>query len=160
MESPVRRQLSFDTLDAAVADARGLLVSGYRSAGKWDLAQVCGHCADWLRFPVEGYPRGPLPIRAMLWLMKVTVGKTARHKILRERRFKTGTPTMPATVKPRGAIDDAAGVDELARAVDQFQRHSGPYHSSPLFGNMTRAEHEQLQRIHLAHHLSFLLPKR
>ncbi len=158
MNTPARRELKFNSLDEALAEARRLLESGYTMLGKWDLGQVCGHCADWLRFPADGYPRAVFPISALLWLMKSTLGASMRRKILREERFAAGKPTMPQTVKLRGALNDAAGVAVLEAAAARFQQHSGPWHASPLFGEMTRDEHLRLQLIHLAHHLGFLIP--
>ena len=50
-QSPTRRELAFRNLGDAVDDARTLHRSGYLQAGQWDLAQICGHLADWMRFP-------------------------------------------------------------------------------------------------------------
>ena len=80
-----RRKLTFATLDDVVADAENLLAKGYDKAGNWDLAQVRGHLAEWLRFPLDGFPKPPLLIRPMLWLMKVTAGKKMLEKILARR---------------------------------------------------------------------------
>lgn len=158
MNTTTRRKLKFNSLDDALADARRLMESGYTMLGKWDLGQVCGHCADWLRFPADGYPRAAFPLNALLWLMKATLGTSMRRKILRDEQFASGKPTMPETVKPRGSLNDAAGVAALEAAATRFQQHTGPWHASPLFGEMTRDEHLRLQLIHLAHHLSFLIP--
>jgi hypothetical protein len=154
-----RRRLNFQTLDDAVQDARVLLQGGYDQAGQWNLAQVLGHCQDWLRFPLDGYPRPFFPIRLLLWLAKITVGTGMRKKILLERSFKAGTATLPETVKQPNQIEDAQALEQLERTVERFKRHRGPLHPSPLFGKMTYEEHRELQVIHLQHHLSFLVPK-
>lgn len=153
-----RRVLKFNSLDDALAEARGLLQSGYTMLGQWDLGQICGHCADWLRFPADGYPHAAIPLNAILWALKSTIGPSMRRKIVREGGFRAGKPTMPQTIKPRGQLNDEAGVAALQSAAARFQQHSGPWHASPLFGTMSRDEHLQLQLIHLAHHLSFLIP--
>ncbi len=54
-----RRQLRFNDLDEVVRDAETLLAKGYQKAGNWDLAQCCKHLAEWMRFPVEGFPKAP-----------------------------------------------------------------------------------------------------
>ena len=81
-----RRKLTFASLDEVVADAENLLAKGYEKAGNWDLAQVCGHLAEWMRFPSTGSRSRRSCIRPMLWLMRVTVGKT----MLREDPARTG----------------------------------------------------------------------
>lgn len=153
-----RRELQFASLEEAVADARKLLASGYARAGNWNLAQVSLHLADWLRYPVEGYPRSPLAIRMMLAVMRVALGRRMLQKYLSSRSFPAGKPTMPATVHPAGEKTDAEAVEVLARAVERFQRHHGPWHDSPLFGRMSGDEHRAMQLVHCAHHLGFLSP--
>jgi len=158
MSKSARRNLHFTSLDDAVIDARMLLKSGYTQAGNWNLAQVLGHCNDWLRFPVDGYPQTPLPIRFALWTAKCTIGRSMRTKILLAGRMKAGKPTLPITVKPASFSDDTRMVEELADQVLRFEQWNGQLHESPLFGRMTKEEHRRLQIIHLQHHLSFLVP--
>ena len=155
---PDRRQLNFQSLDDAVADARQLLATGYRATGNWNLAQTLEHCGDWLSFPLDGYPAAAFPVSAALWLMKHTVGKAACRRILRERRFKPGSPTLPVTVKRADEVQEAVAVERLAALVQRFHAAREPLHASPLFGALTKQQHEQLQIIHLQHHLSLLIP--
>jgi hypothetical protein len=154
---PERRQLSFASLDEIAADAENLLAKGYDKAGNWDLAQVAGHVADWMRFPIEGFPRPPLLIRPMLWLMKVTAGKKMLAKILAEG-FTAGGHTMPQTVPPAGG-DPTAAVAKLQESIAKWKSHTGEVHPSPLFGAMTKETATRLQLRHAAHHLSFLVPR-
>lgn len=78
-----RRSLDLSDLDAVIRDAESLLANGYDKAGHWDLAQVCGHVTDWMSYPLDGFPTSPLPIRMMLWLMRVTVGKRKLNRPIR-----------------------------------------------------------------------------
>jgi len=139
-----------------VRDAEALLTKGYDRAGNWDLAQVCGHVANWMTYPVEGFPKSPAPIRAMLWLLKKTVGRAKFEKYLAEG-MPAGKPTMPESVPTAGG-DHAAAVAKLKQAVEKFKAADGVY-PSPLFGPMTKDEATRLQLVHAAHHLSFLVPK-
>jgi hypothetical protein len=152
-----RRELRFDSLDAVVRDAENLLASGYDKTGNWDLAQVCGHLAEWMRFPMDGFPTVPLVIRPIFWLVKVTSGRRMRQKILAEG-FPSGGRTMPQTVLPPGG-DPAAAVEKLRDTAARFQAYTGPIHPSPLFGPMSKDEALQVQLLHCAHHLSFLVPR-
>jgi hypothetical protein len=151
-----RRTLSFATLDDVVRDAENLLAKGYDRAGNWALAQVCSHLAEWMRFPLDGFPRVPLVFRPVVWLMRATVGKTMRAKIL-AGGFSAGGRTMPQTVAAPGG-DAAAAVAKLKETAGRFAASAGPVHPSPLFGAMTRDEALQLQLKHCEHHLSFLIP--
>jgi hypothetical protein len=152
-----RRRLSFATLDDVAADAENLLAKGYDKAGNWDLAQVAGHVAEWMRYPIEGFPKPPLFVRPLLWLMKATAGKKMRDRILAEG-FSPGGPTMPATVPPPGG-NAAEAVARLRSVVERFKAYTGAVHPSPLFGAMTKETALALQLKHAAHHLSFLIPK-
>ena len=77
-----RRELDLCDLDAAVRDTQSLHAVGYLYAGQWDLGQVCGHLADWMRFPLDGFPMPPPPIGLMLWTMRHTVGRRWLGKTL------------------------------------------------------------------------------
>ncbi len=153
---PACRKIAFATLDDVVRDAETLLARGYDKAGKWDLAQVCSHLAEWLSFPVAGFPKVPLVLKPMVWLMRVAVGQKMRTKIM-TGVFSTGTRTLPHTVFPAGG-DPAAAVARLKDVAERFKAHTGPIHPSPLFGKMTKDESLQLQLKHCEHHLSFLIP--
>lgn len=157
MSLPSRRTLTLGTLDDLVRDAEALLAKGYDKAGNWDLAQVCSHLAEWLNFPVAGFPKVPLVLRPVVWLARITVGQSMREKVLTQG-FSAGTRTIPQTVFPAGG-DPAAAVARLKDVAERFKAHTGPIHPSPLFGRMTKDEALQLQLKHCEHHLSFLIPK-
>jgi hypothetical protein len=154
---PQRRKLAFASLGEVVADAENLLAKGYDKAGNWDLAQVCGHLAEWMRFPIDGFPKLPLFLRPLFWLFRNTVGEAKRLKYTAEG-MPAGKPTMPQTVGQPGG-DPAAAVAELKKTAALFAAHTGPIHPSPLFGAMNKDEALRLQLVHCAHHLSFLVPR-
>jgi hypothetical protein len=153
-----RRELAFDDLDAVIRDVEALADTGYQQVGNWDLAQVCGHLADWMQYPMDGYPRVSLPIRAMLWAMRVTIGRRELRKILAAGSMSSGKPTLRSTVPPPGG-DQAAAVERLRCLAARFKSHQGDFASSPLFGELDRETMMRLQLIHCAHHLSFLVKK-
>ena len=153
-----RRQLVFNDLDEVSRDAERLLAGGYDKAGNWDLAQVAGHLAEWLRFPVAGFPKAPAPIRAVFWVLRKTVGRKKLLTYIETKSFPAGKPTMPETVPPSGG-DARAAVEKLKTSVERLKAHAGPIVPSPLFGPMTKDEAVGMQLVHAAHHLSFLVPK-
>lgn len=153
-----RRQLQFNDLDEVVRDAELLLANGYDKAGRWDLAQCCNHLAEWLRFPVEGFPKAPAPIRAMLWAMRKTIGRKKLLGYITTKSFPAGKPTMPQTVFTPGG-DAKEAVAKVRKSVEAMKAYTGEIVPSPLFGAMTKDEAVQMQLVHCAHHLSFLVPK-
>lgn len=153
-----RRELRFNNLDEVIDDVDRLRQRGYDKAGNWDLAQVCGHLTKWLSYPLDGFPRSGCFVGMMLWLMRITVGKSIKRKILATGKFKEGGPTIPESV-PVSGDDDAAAVSKLKEEIERFKNYNGVFHPSPLFGAMPKDELAQLHAIHCAHHLSFLVPK-
>jgi len=155
--APERRRLKFQDLQEAVRDAETLHAGGYRRLGKWDLSQACGHLADWLTFPVDGYPTLPLALRPVMFVMRNTIGPVIVRKVLAAGGMPAGASTMPATVPSPGG-DEAEALARFRRAVERFQAHEGPYHPSPMFGQASREDADRMQIIHCAHHLGYLLP--
>lgn len=155
---PEPRQLNFATLNEAVAEAEHLLAVGYEPAGKWNLAQCCGHCSQWLAFVMDGFPRPNPVMGTVMWMMKKTIAKKQLKSIL-EDGFKPGLPTIPATVPTPDAQADIEAVAELKTTIERFQQYDGPCHGSPLFGELSKEQWMLLHRRHLEHHLGFLVPK-
>lgn len=157
-DTPPRRDLRFSNLDEVIADVEILRARGYEKAGNWNLAQVCGHLANWLGYPVNGFPKAGCLVGSILGLMRVTVGKKLLRKTLARGSMRAGGQTMPESV-PAATEDEAGAAAKLKEAARRFKEHPGEYHPSPLFGQLTRDEALKLQLIHCAHHLSFLIPK-
>lgn len=152
---PKKRQLSFANFDEMMAEIRSLDKNGYRSNGKWTLAQTCGHLSDWMRFPMDGFPVPPLPMRMIFWAMKVTVGPGMKRKIL-AGGFKGGMPTAPETVPQPGAMTDQQGIELLQKTIDRLNAFDGELLPSPLFGPMDKETLIKVSLLHAAHHLGYL----
>ena len=153
-----RRPLRFQDLDEVVRDVEALRAGGYRRVGRWDLAQACGHLADWMTYPIEGMPPAPLPMRAAMFVMRNTIAPRMLRRTLARGEMPAGAPTLPASIPAPGG-DESAAVDRLRRAVERFRSHSGEYVPSPLFGRVSRDEANRMQLIHCAHHLGYFIPE-
>ena len=131
---PARRALKFASLDDAVRDAEGLLAKGYDKAGNWDLAQCCGHLANWLTYPVAGFPKMPAPVRAVFWVLRNTLGRAMYTKYMAEG-MPAGKPTITESVPAPGG-DDAAAVADLRAAASHrcSASKSGATTSTPRVG--------------------------
>lgn len=157
-QQPKRRSLTFHDLDDIVRDIETLRAKSYDAAGQWNLTQVCRHLEEWMRFPLDGFPRMAWPLRMIFSVVRSTFGKKALRNVLAKGAMPSGKPTLPQTVAaPDG--DEAQAVADLSDLVRRFKRHNGPVHPSPLFGAMDLATATRLQLIHCAHHLSFLVPR-
>ena len=156
--APEKRPLSFPNFVEMMAEVHLLLEGGYQSNGNWTLVQACGHMADWMRFPMDGFPKPPLPMRMLFWVMKVTIGPGMKRKILAEG-FTGGMPTAPETVPEPGAMTDSQAVQLLQQTVDRLMAYNGDFLPSPLFGPMDKATVIQVSLLHAEHHLGYLEPK-
>jgi hypothetical protein len=153
-----KRQLKFNDFDEMMAEVRSLQEKGYISNGNWNLSQACGHISDWMRFPLDGFPVPPLPIKAIMWMMKVTVGPGMRRKIL-SNGFTGGMMTAPETVPKPDAATDQEAADKLQTVIDRVKNFEGELQPSPLFGPMDHETHVKVSLLHAEHHLGYLEPK-
>jgi len=152
-----RRDLRFSSLAEVKSEVLNLQSKGYASVGKWDLSQVANHLSDWISFPMDGFPKMPIPIKILIGIMRVTQGKSLYKKFVLNQRMSTGQPTMPQTVHTPAA-DPVESVEQLVAMLDRLAAYRGPIHSSPLYGALGYDELVALQLAHCAHHISFLIP--
>jgi hypothetical protein len=152
------RSLEFASLDEIVIEVARLRDLGYRRRGNWGLAACCEHLADWMTFPMDGFPKMSLPMQCLISLLRAFQGKRLFRKILATKEMARGAPTIPATIHVT-SIDDAPAVERYLQCIERLKRFRGPIHPSPLFGPMTYEELVAIQLIHAAHHLRFLEPE-
>ena len=153
-----KRPLEFRCIDDLVRDVDILASRGYEKKGNWDLAQTCMHINEWMRYPMDGFPQAPAPIRIMLWLMKKTVGPGMKKKILAEG-FSSGMMTDPKTVPSAGDISEEEAVRKLRETAIRLSEYQSEMHASPLFGEMDVETALKVGLMHAAHHLGFLHPR-
>lgn len=157
-KSVERREVEYQSLDEMMDDVRNLLSKGYQAKGNWNLSQSCAHVADWMSYPMDGYPRPGMFGRMMLWLMKVTVGPGMRKNIL-EKGFKPGLPTDPKSVPKADQYEEQDVVNKLQDVVDRWKKFNGQVHDSPIFGPMDKETAIRFHLLHASHHFGFLFPK-
>ncbi|MEE2643172.1 MAG: DUF1569 domain-containing protein [Planctomycetota bacterium] len=156
--APQKRPLKFNSFDDMVSEARSLMENGYASNGNWSLGQACGHLAEWMRYSLDGYPRPPLPLRAIFWVMKHTIAPRMKRKILAEG-FQGGLPTAPESVPRPDSITDQQGLAQLLACVERVTEFDGKLLPSPLFGPMDKEMHTRVTLLHAEHHLAYFEPK-
>jgi hypothetical protein len=146
-----RRNLTLATYDDAIAEIERLARDGYRMTGKWTLGQMCRHLTWYAKGSLDGFGL-KLP-----WLVRATLGRSLRKKILSGQPMREGMMTVPASVPPPGT-DDSAAVAEYVALLRRLRDHDDPLHPSPLLGELTPEEWRRLHLNHTAHHLAFLVP--
>ena len=151
-----RRKTSFKDLQAAVADARSLLEKDYTTVGKWDLAQICGHCCYAINSSFDGFDSSP-PFFIKL------IAKIAgmKKKIYSTRTLKVGLPAPSSSIPaPANGDRDAEtrAVEDFAEAVERIVSYAGSLQPHPVFGPISNDEWLEFHTIHAMHHLSFLAP--
>jgi len=153
-----KRQVKYADLEQMVADVESLHANGYTRSGQWSLAQACGHIAEWMRFPMDGFPTPPLFMRAIFGVMRLTGAAKSMARKIESEGFKGGMPTAPETV-PSDSISDAEGLTKLKQVVERLKGHQQPLHPSPLFGAMDLQRHIKVTLLHAEHHFGYLHPK-
>src|SRR6267154_220194 len=112
----MRRKLRFATLDDIIRDAEHLHAAGYEKTGKWDLAQICNHCALWVKYPLDGFPPLPLWLKPIFWVIKRTMLPKLERQIREEKMMPAGMGTAPMTVFKPGE-DEAKAVAFLVEQL-------------------------------------------
>ena len=153
-ESTERRSLSFSSMDDILADAESLAASGgIRTTGGWRPGQNLQHVARFIRCSVEGFDGlFPWPVRA--------IGRLIRKRVVR-MSLKPGfkVPGRFDALRPDDEATVAQGLDELRRVV-ALAKERGMAQASPILGELSHDEWEQLHCRHAEMHFSFLHPAR
>lgn len=147
-----RRDLDFSDFDRLVADVKHLHEGGYHQAGRWDLAQVCGHLTISMKQSLDGFTfKAP-------WLVRKLIIPFIRRGLFRSRKIKPGIKAPGGFVVDPGT-DETQAVDRFLQMIDRVKGHRGDFQIHPVFEKMSHEQWHQFHLIHAAHHLSFLVPK-
>ena len=146
------RELRFESIDDAMAEAERLSACETRTTGNFSLGQIYEHLARTLEVVLGERKMPPVafPMRMMARLMRPMVLKKA------STGFK-----LPAAAQgvlwPTEDVSDEAGLAHLRETFGRFKSaDSLPKHV--FFGNMTRSQHDKLQCRHFETHLGFVHP--
>jgi Protein of unknown function (DUF1569) len=127
------------------------LLDGHATVGDWSLAQICHHLAATMRRVVD-LPAST-PFDSSLW-----VGEEKKREVLESGLIPEGLPG-PQAVMPAEPLGEREEVEGLRQAIAYYKASAGPVVPHRFFGPLSKAEWDRLQLIHLAHHLSFAVPR-
>jgi Protein of unknown function (DUF1569) len=148
-----RRTLHFDSLEQAIAEAESLTRATVTTTGKYSLGQILEHLARTIEIALgqRSAPTIPFPIRMAARMMRPRL----LNKPMRSG-FKLPSKSQ-SVFWPDHDVEAEAGLQHYRDAIALFHR-TDPHPTHPLLGDITRAEHTQLQCRHAELHLSFVRP--
>lgn len=152
-ETRKRRELHFDSIDEAMADAQRLGSGDVETSGHYSFGQILEHLArtmDTVTGELTAEPVGlPLKIAARL----------ARSYVL-SHPLRSGFK-LPAKSQsllwPTTEVDVPTGLKSWKQAIERFEQVE-PLRPHPVLGKLSRQQHIQMQCRHSELHLSFVHP--
>ncbi|TWT50338.1 hypothetical protein Pla22_30800 [Rubripirellula amarantea] len=148
-----RRLLQFSNLDHAIEEAERLANVPTRITGQHSHGQIIRHLALTMDVACGHEPSPTVP-----WLIR-TVAPWLKRKAL-AKPVKPGFK-LPASAEsffwPNSDIEVPVAMVHLRDSWRRYQSCS-PLPPHPVFGKMTQDEHDKLQCMHFALHLSFVHP--
>ncbi len=147
----LRREIQYANLDELVADAQRLVSLNATTTGNWSAGQIFEHLARVMEKSIDGFETPPLP-----WIVRLGLRIFLKRKILNQ-------PMSPGFKLPKRAeseivaapIDEQEALAHLKRAVSRLKSET-ERKPSPLLGQLTIDEWNQLHRRHAEMHMSFL----
>ncbi len=143
-----RRSLNFENIGDVLPEVVRLKHS-YRALGTWSLGQTCQHLAGSFHGSIDGFD-----------LRRHRIKRFFLHKQMLRYALTKGIPpnyTVDENLTPRDDVPLDDAIHAITKAIDRYQKHQGPLHPHPLFGNLSRENWDRIHRIHCAHHLRLIL---
>ncbi len=150
---PERRKIHFDSIDEAVADAERLAAGEVTTTGHYSFGQILDHLGRAMD-TITG-ERTPPPVKLPLRLAVRVVRPLMIRRTL-PSGFKLPSKTQSLLWSSED-IDVATGMKNWKESIERYKRSELQPH--PVFGKMTRQQHDQVQCRHSELHLSFVHPK-
>lgn len=143
-----RRSLQLTDEDAAIAEIERLR-SGYTKVGKWSLEQAAYHLDQSLQSRMQP---GPHPAN----MPEQDARRDTLQQVLASGRLPDGI-LAPPSMEPSPECTSEC-VDSLIATLRKSKTFPGPFAPHRLFGSLSDADMRRINMIHIAHHLSYLVP--
>lgn len=143
-----REDLQFASENEAIADIERLRL-GYEQRGGWSLPQVCWHLHKTVQNRLRPGPHDP-----------DTPEQQARMPIVEQMLASGKLPQgiiAPEDLTPPADVGEEA-IDVCIATLGQLRDHRGPLAPHRLFGTLPDDLARKQNLIHIAHHLSHLVP--
>lgn len=148
-----RTELYFENLADALNDVRVLHNHGWERAGNWSLGQILEHMNLTLRFSF-----GDIPFYLPIFIRPFV--KLAFWPTVRRGKPIQLRGVAPKRLQARQDPDEAETVREFESLVQRHLDISQPFVSiHPVFGMLSCEDWLLVQKWHVTHHLSFMIPR-
>ena len=118
-------------------------------AATWTWSKTLLHCAQSIEYSLSGYPQS----RSALF--QHTAGSIAfSYFKSRGRMSHDLLEAIPGAASLDANAAGAVAVAALRKAIDTFEKHTGPLHPHFAYGTLSKAEYEQAHAMHIANHMS------
>lgn len=129
----MRRELRFKTLDDARAELTRLEKGPVETTGNWSYFQILNHCGKAVNASMTRFSS------QKSWFIRRLIGPIALKKILKQGFIPPGAGAPVNGVNAeRIEGDEKAALSALRKALDDFEKHEGPWAEHPFFGNLDK----------------------
>jgi hypothetical protein len=144
----MRRELRFKNFSDIRQELANLEKGPVVTTGNWSYFQILDHCRKALEGSMKGIHR------EMSWWKKYVIGPIGIYKTVRDGFIPTGIGSpMKGTPVERIEGDEKATLEQLRKALDEFEKFEGALSSHPRFGPMNKKQWLRFHSMHLANHL-------
>lgn len=147
---PLRRDLRLRSFEEAEAELMRLQEApAILLSPGWDLPRVLDHCARSIRFAMDGFPEQKNAV------FQTLIGKTAFHFFdLKGEMSHKLDEEIPGSAPTEASRRFEAALQELLSHIRDFRAFEGPLMPHFAYGNLSKAEYERANSMHIANHLS------
>ena len=93
------------------------------------------------------------------WYLRRLVGPLVLKKVFQQGFIQPGIGAKKGVKVERVEGDEKAAMAALRKALDDFEKHEGPWGEHPFFGKLDKKQWTLLTSLHLANHLGWAKPK-
>jgi len=148
--SGAERPLVLASLAAALAEVERLgNAVPFDPAGTWTWSKTLLHCAQSIEYSMTGYPQ---PKSA--WFQHTAGAAAFSYFSARGRMSHNLLEAIPGAAALDANAAAAHAVATLHKAVENFQKFTGPLQPHFAYGALNRVEYEKAHAMHIANHLS------
>ncbi len=144
-----RRQVHYNRLEDIIADAECMVDCNARTVGNWSRGQIFRHLATAMNQSIDGMDLTPP------WFLRL--GARLLKKRLLTKPLSPGFRLPRKTKLLPEPVSDQQGLQELREAVARLRADS-TRKPSPLLGDLSLEEWDQLHCRHAELHMSFIVP--
>ena len=141
----------YDT-EALIAELQQLPLT-LRNPGEWNLSQVLQHCAQSVRYSLDGYPQMFSPA------FQHTAGTVAATVFRAVGRMRHD---LNEAIPGAGVLDAALPVEQardlLVQALQDFRHYDGALKPHFAYGDLNKDAYAAAHWLHVRNHLDALLP--